>query len=621
MHAHPVRALASIMAISLAPAPPAHSQDPATSADSFRFTPATALVLTPSQFPQKVVIRSHRAALQTVQLRFYPLDTVSAPAIVVDSSQGTIPELGTRTWTLNRGDLSGVQWPREGYLVAYTTKHADSLRVTIHPHSVPVRLSAPPLDSFYTEVRRWTVLPGLWKCDQARGILIGTCRRSVVLPVATARSAPPGTEANEVIGFVANDSVWRGTGVVVVERRDTMPGGAIGDRIRIAGLGGAGTYDGQVRIAPDHQITLLVLVTYGLLPALLAITAGILLAMALQRYAGRDRVLMLTHARILRVAVNAAGADAEFRAALGNHPVGRQYTITEPARRERAGLLARLRQLAANNAAINPASDEYKAILTHLETPEKAVATWPLAGRALRRVADALARIAASPGPPPAPGHVRPRVVEDAAVLFAGREVELKDVETEHARLKGWADFAEQWSDLNSIAAQYTSRAQDLRDRGVPGADAPLNELKAIWRALWEEDFTTNPADSLRTLRSTVRGLEIAHPPPAPQMAGAERVDEPDPLARAAYTEASARVPDPAVIERRVRVLDASLSILATLVAILTALNLEYFDGPVFGTARDYLAAFLWAFGVKTGLEVLKVFGERVFLGLPFRAA
>ena len=77
------------------------------------------------------------------------------------------------------------------------------------------------------------------------------------------------------------------------------------------------------------------------------------------------------------------------------------------------------------------------------------------------------------------------------------------------------------------------------------------------------------PADEVERMRS-----EPAEPRPAP-------------------------LPNPMVLLQRVRQLDCVFSVLAAMVATLIALGQVYYDGPVFGTASDFLAAFLWAFSVK----------------------
>lgn len=581
-----------------------------------RIWPGGGLALRPKQLPYTFQVRNLTADTLRVHARFDLADLASPstlPLRIEPADAGLLPGQTLRFELRATG--TSLRLPLRGYASFAAKQQLQTVGIEVdtvlRPVATPWRV-----ESWVVEQVRHSVLCG----GEPR--FFRTCTRRGAVPLAPghgARAAAP--EEGKALGLVKTST--GPTALVRSAGRGEVWGGGDGARLDFTGLGGVGEYAGDLLLpgAAGQKLGLTVRVTHGIVPALLVVAAGIVVAMALQRYLDRGRESSRLEARVRAVGDEFLHAQRQFEASLRGVHTG--YAVAASVADEQRTWMRRREELAGRSQVT---AEEWKVLETAVDAARAGLGLWPEMGLVVSDFGAALrdfpARSAAPRGAPAVP-EVR-GTADDR-----GRPLELAEIGPEMEKLRAHVDRLRGWAALNTDASEGVGAAEQLLDAPAGLSPEQLQKIQAAagtlhesWEALWT-DPAFDPAElrrkvtgarmAVERIRGAGRlGARMAGPPGMDAVpAGAPRAPFPQPARPGLLTGGAA-------VLRRIARLDRLVSWALLGVAVLLALKELYFDPLVFGKPVDYLAAFLWGFGLKAGIEAVKSLAGSFWKRLPF---
>jgi len=530
----------------------------------------------------------------------------TAAAIRIESV--SVPGAGERNVLIQAPNLKVAPALYEGALAVYNTETDSVARIAFK------------LDA-RTKKREVAAKPAVQKLeDTATRSVPGSAVDEVVTVPLDIRSGPPALHVGMTVGFLGGPDGHIAS-VKIASKPSRMSSGVADVSMRVSGLDRAGAYAGTIDLAPNDEkigaLELSVSVRDAIWWPALALLLGIILALWRLHWTGAARPGFALERR------RAAAAKA-FNAA-----------------KRRFDHDAKTKPWAGYNAwdAFKEANDDAEAIVRELagrsfdeldpdveSDADDAIARLEVASAALRSLGkalpdleaavkkiDGLDRITALPGPR------QPAFAMSAGELLQGRKLDDLEALTETcSAVTVAAALANRWPLLYSDTALAVTRVAPRED-STPDETLAVAAAKRKLVGAW---LVINDAPDAGTVaeRKLVDHLIAAH------MAAAE-VAPADAIPAGARAATLGAVPleikallptfggllgelpaDPArrirAIDRLVRRGDLLVVVLAGLLALYSGLQALYF-GKAFGTAEDYLAAFLWGLTAAGALDIL----------------
>jgi len=414
-----------------------------------------------------------------------------------------------------------------------------------------------------------------------------------------------------------------------------------------------GSYTGKLTVGPASTTIVLRVTHWVMLPGF-TIFLGVLLSYAMQRYRAFARTLMLLRMRAERIVELLAQAQGAFQATIARSatPIGAP-SLRADVDRQIAAVSRDIADVRIVSAALDSSNVRYVNICSTLDALESAVATFPLLATDLVALGNAVSdgrALAQNPGRPSTsttPVGSEPPVLAAAAGELVGREIATADLASSRTSVQAKAAVLRRW---NGAMGQLVAIIQDLEKARADQPDkiAAIEDLRAskvelIWRQVYDAadsaaldtalgwlPFETISGDLAAILGTPAKALARAAAIAA-SAAGANVVMQKATIGsafaaavaafRAALTphvladaEQSRRAA--AAILLRIRLLDVAFLALALAAAVVTGLN-QFYYGKVFGTAQDYMLAFVWGFGTKTLLDATLSGINRIVGGAP----
>jgi hypothetical protein len=514
----------------------------------------------------------------------------------------------------------------EGYLVAFesTTNTVERRKVTLKvPQPGAKKEATKPAPGFLVKSWNIEIYKGfpqwLWPLDKNEPIPLsaGTAVEETSL------------KSGEILSHLVSDKRdtalvrWRGEQAALLE--DT-----VGLKLSVESLDSPGVYEGKIDLASKDdtdKVALKITVAHHIIYALLALAAGILLALWLQRFLGVLRSVWEFKERQAQLGIDFAEADKVFKELSRNKPF-KKFHLTD-FNQNRDDLLPRINRLKRNFASkLDEKNPDYQAVKKGLESLEGRVKDWTAFAQKLGSLYKAYLGVnTASASRPPylEPRPEKPVVYCKSYELLTSTGIKVAEFEKVSKEVEARTKLLEQWSKLNS---QASALWPDIEKLNAEDALSQMDEiekvdlataktsLQNVWHDLWNDDDYLAEAiikdlSSIEEILSRLRQyIPVRHTASnayarrrALQIAAAELDEErslEDDIARVEAFRGLRRYWDVAFIT------------IAVIIALYTGLKTLYF-GQGFGTCRDYINALIWGFTTETVVASISAGIERVW--------
>lgn len=512
----------------------------------------------------------------------------------------------------------------EGYLVAFenTTNTVDRRKVTL---MVPERGAKKETEPPGFLVKKWNIeiykgFPQwLWPMNKNEPIPLSADT------TVEETSLKNGEILSHLISDKRDTALVRWTGEQEKLLKDT-----VGLKLGLESLDSPGVYEGKIDLVPKDNtddVALKVTVAHHIIYALLALAAGILSALWLQRFLGVLRSVWELSERQAQLGVDFAEADAVFRKMSRNKPF-EKYRLTD-FDDLRNNLLGRINQLKRKFASkLDEKNPDYQAVKKELESLEGRVKDWAAFAQKLGSLYKAYLGVdTASARRPPyiEPQPEEPLVYSKSYELLTRKGIKVAEFEGVYKEVEARTKLLEQWNKLNTQAAQLWP---DIEKLNAESALAQMDEiekedlrtaetdLKDAWYELWNKDDYTAEAiikdlagieeilSRLRQYKPAGLAASKANARRRALQIAAEALEEERPL-----EDDLARVQ---AFRGLRRYWDVAFITIAIIIALYTGLKTLYF-GQGFGTLRDYINAMIWGFTTETVVASISAGIERVW--------
>jgi len=427
-------------------------------------------------------------------------------------------------------------------------------------------------------------------------------------------------KAGSVVARLATDNGESGL-VEYTGTKENLPSGTTGLVLGFRSAGEVGTYKGKflnIKTADKEPqpVTINVISKhYWIFPAL-AIAAGLFMYYAMQWYLNVLRKVWGLQEQEAGVEVAFAKAEQQFAEDAKGHSYSK-YSISEDFNKQSKALLATISGLKLRNFfRLDESSEEYRGVVNALSDLEALARDWAgFAATKLTPLETALE--AARPSFATVPEHLSlgemtaPVIATEAAGLLAGGpEISISKLKDLSARIVDVLPRITSWPDLSTRAAKVwyafdaamKASSYLLRD-SYEQAEIKANKGQAfiVWRDLWVEGAFDPKSleDQLSKLENALAIINASSPTPVADASNFAFAADLSPTGMPAL--APERLGD---IKRKRLTLDLFFLMLAIALALYSGLNELYFMVP-FGTARDYLNAFVWGFATKVIIDAI----------------
>jgi hypothetical protein len=232
----------------------------------------------------------------------------------------------------------------------------------------------------------------------------------------------------------------------------------------------------------------------------------------------------------------------------------------------------------------------------------------------------------------------RPLILKNVQQFLLGQSLLCDDIATLLKNLLDSGAIVRTWQESNENAVAVSNEYADLAalTTWTAGQQSTLDDVKvrliAVWTHLWTSAdataFATGPGSDLDT---AIQGIRQIKPAPVKKSAFAPATFEimsvkpaADQLAKLSSLNVAHYSLDlPADDAQRVDLLqqkidrsDRASIILASLIAIVTGMNSNYWGDKAFGSFQDYAVLFLWAAGTKVGVDIIAAVADK-FISNP----
>ncbi|MGA5305597.1 DUF4402 domain-containing protein [Nucisporomicrobium flavum] len=440
--------------------------------------------------------------------------------------------------------------------------------------------------------------------------------RDDVLPLKPGQKCP-GEPASTVVGGL----VRGGGGGTTVTAQCT----AAGVRLSFSDLSAIGDYTGTLDLAPDDDkkgaVALTVRRTDTWWPPLLALIAGVLLALLATRQSGRLNTLAKAEEELLLVEATASRAVERFKARAGT-AAWSAYALDPAWATKAREVTDSLKGLRRRFGALDEKDATYQAVVTDIATMRRVAEAWPAFADRLADLEPALAAVTtlASGNAPPRSGQSEPAFLAPARALLTGEPLAFDAILDRVAEVEATAALARRWPEDAATVRQLEERADvieaAIHDAG-PDARPDLGKLSearqltsqarhTMWEARTPKDYQV--AAGLKAADALLDGLSFyLHDDGdlVPAGFGIGRVFR---RRTAPASDLSHTLDAPLRKLRRVstvRWVGNLLVFLVTLaVTVVSGLAVWYEDKP-FGTFSQYATLVLWGFTAQAALTAL----------------
>jgi hypothetical protein len=399
--------------------------------------------------------------------------------------------------------------------------------------------------------------------------------------------------------------------------------GIVTAKLQVQGLNSIGTYTGAIALtagAPaTDAITLSIRRTDILVFPVLAILAGIALAIAAGRLTGRGNPISMAEQQTWQLDAQLPKVANTFAARSTERPWA-DLSFEPSAKQTLGAAREQLATLRRGFTALDKADPTLKAVTDELSVVSTAIDRWDALPAQLDELAqanDELRNLAPSFHPP---GAVpAPVLMSVATSLLSGGPIAVSSVAKRCADVKATAAAARAMAHDARAFISLRTRADAIlvsigndpaqterRNYAMWALRGIETDLRAMWSATSAESYLGLPLQNdLNTIAGTLDSLDpppqpafapdFAPPPPAP--APASRTTLPA-SSTASATSRAARI-------GRLRVIDnIGLLVVLAVVSLWSGLVALYF-GRAWGSVIDYGTAVVWGFGAQGALQSL----------------
>jgi hypothetical protein len=488
-----------------------------------------------------------------------------------------------------------------------------ALRLSVQ---VTVADAAPLSDKLMLHAYRLVPFTSLWTCGECALPLRGPLEPKTT---ALRNDVPLGGVQNKDGGTVA--VYWTGGPSVSADGLTLMP-------VSLRGLGGAGQYEGQLRLGPAADASPSVNLTLDasdiVLWPILTIAFSTWLGLRAQRYLNVMRTIWRLREEEAALGVAFAESSRRFDEAAGDSTFA-SYSIAEDLERRRGELRQKIGALQSRTTlTLDTASAPYKAVLDDFQALREAVAAWARFADELAALRDATEGQDAGE-PPQGYEDSTPALMAWAEGLLSGGALTLgafaereKQVRDAVAAVNLWFTLRNRIAEYRQSAERLRAVADDMTEEQRTSLDAAESNLRTAELRLWQADSPAaleavkasgGELDTAETaLRQLAANVSVASPgAQPPSVAGAHAASLGALKGAFARWSAAARE----LVDDRERQLfyanairrwDVALTLLAFLIATLTALYNNYF-GKSFGSLRDYVGLLILGLGTKIAVD------------------
>ena len=396
----------------------------------------------------------------------------------------------------------------------------------------------------------------------------------------------------------------------------------------------SGRYEGGINLAgleeKDSQTTITVVSKDIFLWPLLVIAMGITLAWKAKRYVGVLRLTWGLRKQEAEIGLAFQKSQEKF----ADLTVGRAFSsmsIAKDVTAKRVSIRTKLDALERLWTTSITGEQGYKDAVAEIKSLQAQIAQWPDVAAAAVSLDDAIDDAQSSVDPkstvPAGDYSGRPLVLKNAQRLLLGEQISCDDIATKLKGLLDCAALARTWqeSNENAIAVSNEYKTMAAITNLSAGDQSTLagvkDKLIAVWTHLWiGADKAAFASGAGSDLDDALQGLRQIKPTPTLKSAFAPTTlslldvrpaaDHHATLTNVAAQDYSLKLP--ANDAQRVDLLqnainrrDVASVVLASVIAVVTGMNTNYWGDKPFGTFQDYAVLFLWAAGTKIGVDII----------------
>jgi hypothetical protein len=437
----------------------------------------------------------------------------------------------------------------------------------------------------------------------------------------------------KVVGYLQSDRGWGALRWTEIKQHREKQAQSLAV-LEFDDLPAAGRYDGGINLLgieeKDQQASISVTSKDIVIWPLAVIAGGIWIGWWAKRYVG---VLRLTWSlRKLEAELGLAFrtsqekfADLSVGKPYASYSIGSDLTI------QRVAIRNQLDGLEGSSASLIEGTQQYKDSVSAIQQVQAVIAQWPDVASAASSLDEAISSANTTIEPnatvPPG-GYVgTPFVLKNVQQLLVGKPIACAEIPQLLKNLLDSTALVRKWLEANgnaiTVSMNYGTLVGELTTP-TASQQSILDEIKdkliAVWTHLWRgvspDDFSTGPGSDLDAAIQNIEQLKPSRPIKSAFAPPQDTLTSVTPatthyatLSQVAVEAYTLNLPPndtqrAEFLRRAIARSDTASVILASVIAVLTGLNSNYWGKP-FGSLQDYAVLFLWAAGTKVGVDII----------------